>query len=239
MGSTIAKAMRAVQRFGRAVPLLRQSGRAATVRCLATPGPVLESEADKCFYAIGINCGRQMGELKCLSHEELDRVLLGMKDVITSQEFKVDLETIMPKAAAMFQAKQVESADKAIAAGLAALVEAANEKGAIKTESGLVILETKAGEGKSPHWKDKVKVHYEGRLPDGTVFDSSMARGEPIEFGLGGVIRGWTEGLQLMKPGGKATLTIPSDLAYGDGGQMPTIPGKATLIFDVELIAIV
>merc|ERR1711865_9845 len=217
---TIAKAMRAVQRFGRAVPLLRQSGRAATVRCLATPGPVLESEADKCFYAIGINCGRQMGELKCLSHEELDRVLLGMKDVITSQEFKVDLETIMPKAAAMFQAKQVESADKAI-------------------ESGLVILETKAGEGKSPHWKDKVKVHYEGRLPDGTVFDSSMARGEPIEFGLGGVIRGWTEGLQLMKPGGKATLTIPSDLAYGDGGQMPTIPGKATLIFDVELIAIV
>ena len=107
-----------------------------------------------------------------------------------------------------------------------------------RVEQGLVFLETQTGEGDAPHWKDKVKVHYEGRLVDGTVFDSSIQRGEPIEFALGGVIRGWTEGLQLMKPGSKAKLTIPADLAYGDGGQGP-IPGKAVLVFDVELIAIV
>ena len=106
------------------------------------------------------------------------------------------------------------------------------------TKTGLVYLETTAGEGDEPTAADKVKVHYEGRLIDGTVFDSSYQRGQPLEFPLNGVIKGWTEGLQLMKPGGKATLTIPYGLAYGDGGQGP-IPPKATLIFDVELLAVV
>jgi len=235
MGSQKAQIMQSVLRR---VPLRvgQQLRKSTAVRCLATPS--LDSEAEKCLYTIGINCGRQMGELKCLSDDELDRVLLGMKDVITGTDFKVELESYMPKAAKMFESKQQEAADKAIAAGLSALVEAANEKGAVKTDSGLVFLETQTGEGDAPHWKDKVKVHYEGRLVDGTVFDSSIQRGEPIEFALGGVIRGWTEGLQLMKPGSKAKLTIPADMAYGDGGQGP-IPGKAVLVFDVELIAIV
>jgi FKBP-type peptidyl-prolyl cis-trans isomerase len=94
------------------------------------------------------------------------------------------------------------------------------------------------GSGKSPTASDNVEVHYEGTLIDGTVFDSSYARGETITFPLSGVIRGWTEGLQLMKEGGKAKLTIPSDIAYGDRGSPPKIPPKATLIFTVELIAI-
>ena len=81
-------------------------------------------------------------------------------------------------------------------------------------------------------------MHYEGRLPDGTVFDSSISRGEPIEFPLSGVIAGWTEGLQLMKEGGKATLTIPSTIGYGERGSPPAIPPGATLVFDVELIEI-
>ena len=98
-------------------------------------------------------------------------------------------------------------------------------------------LETQAGEGESPTAADKVRVHYEGRLINGNVFDSSIARGQPLEFPLNGVIKGWTEGLQLMKPGGKAKLTIPYNLAYGDAGSGP-IPPKATLIFDVELIAV-
>ena len=126
----------------------------------------------------------------------------------------------------------------AAAAGLKALDDAAKEDGATQTASGLVILSLEDGDGASPTAADTVEVHYEGKLVDGTVFDSSYARGETISFPLSGVIKGWTEGLQLMKTGGKAKLTIPSDIAYGDSGSPPTIPPKSTLIFTVELIAI-
>eukprot|EP01045_Picozoa_sp_COSAG04_P015207 COSAG04_NODE_1187_length_7847_cov_3.494579_2_plen_484_part_00 len=118
------------------------------------------------------------------------------------------------------------------------LSAAAAEEGAVQTESGLVINESVVGEGAAPTSLDSVEVHYEGKLIDGTVFDSSIARGESITFPLGAVIAGWTEGLQLMKEGGKATLTIPMDLAYGTDGSPPTIPGGATLVFEVELISV-
>jgi len=103
----------------------------------------------------------------------------------------------------------------------------------------MVIRTTKPGTGPSPAPTDQVKVHYEGRLPDGTVFDSSRSRGEPTVFPLAGVIRCWTEGVGRMRVGERAMLTCPSDLAYGDRGQPPSIPGGATLIFDVELLEIV
>ena len=98
--------------------------------------------------------------------------------------------------------------------------------------------DTGRGSGESPKASDTVEVHYEGTLIDGTIFDSSYARGESISFPLSAVIAGWTEGLQLMKVGGKAKLTIPSDIAYGDRGSPPKIPPKSTLVFQVELIAI-
>lgn len=107
-----------------------------------------------------------------------------------------------------------------------------------KTESGLYYVHTVEGTGKQPTAANQVEVHYEGRFMDGKVFDSSIARGESITFGLGQVIRGWTEGLQLMKEGGKSTLVIPYQLAYGAGGRPPQIPPKATLIFDIELIEV-
>ena len=102
---------------------------------------------------------------------------------------------------------------------------------ATKTDSGLVYLPMKEGDGKSPTLDNTVEVHYHGTLPDGTVFDSSVDRGQTISFSLGAVIRGWQEGLQLMKEGGKATIVCPSDIAYGDQGSGDVIPPRATLKF--------
>ncbi len=99
--------------------------------------------------------------------------------------------------------------------------------------------EIKAGTGEAPKASDKVKVHYKGTLTDGTVFDSSVERNQPATFPLTGVIKCWTEGVQLMKVGGKSKLICPSDLAYGDAGRPPTIKGGATLVFEVELLEIV
>ena len=119
------------------------------------------------------------------------------------------------------------------------LAEAAAAPGAVQTASGLVYQLLEDGVGAMPNEIDMVRVHYTGRLAStGQVFDSSVARGEPVEFSLLGVIKGWTEGLQLMRIGGKAKLTVPSHLGYGAQGTGP-IPGGATLVFDVELIAIV
>jgi len=111
--------------------------------------------------------------------------------------------------------------------------------GAMQTTSGMVIKQTKPGTGASPKAEDQVKVHYEGRLIDGNVFDSSIARGEPATFPLNQVIACWTEGVQTMKVGGKAQLVCPANLAYGDRGQPPNILPGATLVFDVELLDIV
>ena len=110
---------------------------------------------------------------------------------------------------------------------------------AIKTPSGMVYHDTGlATDGHKPDLTSKVTVHYHGTLTDGTVFDSSKDRGEPITFPLNGVIKGWQEGVGMMSKGGKATLVIPSDLAYGDGGSPPVIPPGATLVFDVELLEV-
>lgn len=110
----------------------------------------------------------------------------------------------------------------------------------MKTASGLEYVETLAGTGAQAKAGDTVRVHYTGKFPDGKVFDSSVSRGEPLEFplGKGRVIRGWDEGIALMKVGGKATLTIPPQLAYGESGAGGVIPPNATLIFDVELVGI-
>jgi FKBP-type peptidyl-prolyl cis-trans isomerase FkpA len=115
---------------------------------------------------------------------------------------------------------------------------AAKEPGAVVTPSGLVYRSLKDGTGTSPAASDKVKVHYRGTMPDGKEFDSSYKRGEPIEFPLSGVIKCWTEGVQRMKVGGKAKLTCPPAIAYGESGAGGVIPPNATLLFEVELLGI-
>ena len=120
----------------------------------------------------------------------------------------------------------------------AVLETAAKEPGALVTKTGLVYRSLKDGSGTSPTAADTVKVHYKGTFPDGKEFDSSYARGTPIEFPLGRVIPCWTEGVQRMKVGGKAKLTCPSQIAYGERGAGGVIPPNATLLFEVELLAI-
>ena len=126
----------------------------------------------------------------------------------------------------------------ALAQADAALTAASKEAGAKVTASGLVYRSMKDGIGDSPKATDKVKVHYKGTFPDGKEFDSSYKRNEPTEFPLNGVIPCWTEGVQLMKTGGKAKLTCPSAIAYGARGAGGVIPPNATLVFEIELLAI-
>jgi len=190
------------------------------------------------LYAFGTNIGAQLTDMKVFSPAELDTIFDGAKDVLTGSPLKADTRVHLANGIALLNQRTEIAAARTAEVGEAALVAAAAESGATRTSSGLVFSEVEAGDGPSPTAEDKVRVHYEGRLLDGTVFDSSYKRGEPLEFPLSGVIKGWTEGLQLMKAGGKAKLTIPSELAYGDSGTGP-IPAKATLIFDVELLAIV
>jgi FKBP-type peptidyl-prolyl cis-trans isomerase FkpA len=125
------------------------------------------------------------------------------------------------------------------AAGQAYLDQVAAQPGATKTKTGLVYVAIAAGSGPSPTPADRVKVHYTGRLTDGTVFDSSIKRGQPATFGLNEIIACWTEALQLMKPGGKARIVSPSNLAYGDRGAPPQIPPGATLDFEIELLEVI
>jgi FKBP-type peptidyl-prolyl cis-trans isomerase FkpA len=136
------------------------------------------------------------------------------------------------------QAQAPAAQPAATVSAQAYLDKAAAEPGATKTASGLVYRELRAGTGASPKASDTVKVNYRGTLVDGTEFDSSYKRNEPISFPLSGVIPCWTEGVQKMKVGGKSQLVCPASIAYGERGSPPVIPGGATLIFEVELLGI-
>jgi len=174
-----------------------------------------------------------------LNEKELGLLEAGLADGVLKHEKKVDLKDYSPKFQELASTRAKAAADVNKKAAQPFLDKAAAEKGAKKTASGLVYTEVKAGSGDVPKATDTVKVHYTGTLSDGTVFDSSVQRGEPASFPLSGVIKCWTEGLQLMKVGGKAKLVCPSDIAYGDQGRPPQIGPGAPLVFEVELLEIV
>ncbi|OQW33635.1 MAG: peptidylprolyl isomerase [Nitrospira sp. SG-bin1] len=202
----------------------------------ASTDPVNDDQ--KTLYALGLAISQSLGTFS-LSEAELDMVKNGLTDGVLKRTQKVDLQTFGPKIQQLQQARLAVAAESEKKAGAAFTAKAASEKGATKTESGIVITSLKSGNGATPKATDTVKVHYHGTLTDGTVFDSSIKRGEPATFPLNKVIKCWTEGVQQIKVGGKSRLVCPSNLAYGDTGSPPVIKPGSTLIFEVELLEIV
>jgi FKBP-type peptidyl-prolyl cis-trans isomerase len=206
-----------------------------------TPGPVpssptrLETDEQKTFYALGLLLGDDV-KVFALKPEELAIVKSGMTDAVTGAKPQVDLDTFGPKVNDLAKKRASAGAEDAKRKGQEFADKVALEKDAMKTASGIVIRTITTGTGASPTAADVVKVHYEGKLIDGTVFDSSIKRNEPAEFPLGGVVPCWTEALQLMKKGGRSQVVCPAALAYGDRGSPPVIPPGSTLSFEVELL---
>jgi FKBP-type peptidyl-prolyl cis-trans isomerase FkpA len=199
------------------------------------PGPT--SEQDKTLYALGLAVGTNLAGFD-LTAEELEMVTLGIEDAVSGRDHRVDFQAYSQKVRELGQARAQAKAKAEKGRSQAFEEQAAAEEGATKTDSGLIIKTLEPGDGPNPSPDATVVVHYKGTLVDGTPFDSSIDRGQPAEFPLKGVIGCWTEGLQRMKVGEKARLVCPSDIAYGDQGRPPTIPGGATLVFEVQLLEI-
>ena len=200
---------------------------------------------DKVSYALGLGIGQQLSQMGA-SELNIDDFAQAIKDVIAGAELKVQhreaqqiVQDYFAQQEKKINAQRAEQGKAQKEAGEKYLAENAKKEGVITTKSGLQYKVLSEGKGKQPTAKDTVMCHYEGFLIDGTVFDSSVQRGEPATFPLQQVIAGWTEGLQLMKEGAKYRFFIPYRLGYGEGGAGASIPPYATLIFDVELIQVV
>lgn len=203
-----------------------------------------ENEKDKASYLIGRNIGEQMSadELNLnieLLKTGLEEAVAGKDSQISDEDAQQIMSAFQQEIAEKQNAARAKALEEAKAKSAAFLEENSKKEGVTVTDSGLQYEVMTAAEGDKPTAADEVKVHYHGTLTNGDVFDSSVERGEPITFPLGGVIPGWTEGLQLMSVGAKYRFTIPSDLAYGDRGSPGGIGPGETLIFEVELLEIV
>jgi FKBP-type peptidyl-prolyl cis-trans isomerase len=211
----------------------------------------LKTKEDKLGYSIGLNLSGGLQDLTDEVKMNKKMIIKGFEDgllknepLITPKEFKevmTELQAEMKAKQAKLQEKRMkmqgELGKKNLAEGKAFLAKNGKKKGVKTTKSGLQYKVIKAGKGASPKATDTVETHYRGTLIDGTEFDSSYKRGEPVSFPLNRVIPGWTEALQLMKVGGKSQIYVPSDLGYGPQGP-PKIGPNATLIFDIELLSI-
>lgn len=192
---------------------------------------------DKVSYAIGLSFGQNMKSsgVKTMNYDDL---VAGMKAIMNNEKPVIGFEEAQQVLNTFFSELEAKAAGAAKADGEAFLAENAKREGVKTTASGLQYEVITEGNGPKPKATDTVEVHYEGTLIDGTVFDSSYKRGEKISFGLNQVIKGWTEGLQLMSVGSKYKLYIPYQLGYGERGAGASIPPYAALIFTVELFAI-
>jgi len=201
----------------------------------------LKSAIDSASYAIGVSTGAGYKEnLKTLPDSaNVDALIAGFTEALKGQKTSMTPEAAQAFLQTYFMEASAKQATKAKEEGDKFLAENKTKEGVITTESGLQYKVITEGKGVKPTATDKVKVHYKGTLLDGKVFDSSIERGEPAEFGVGQVIKGWTEGLQLMPVGSKYTFWIPSELAYGERGAGQDIKPNSVLVFEVELLEIV
>ncbi len=209
----------------------------------AAQADALDTEDKKLSYSLGLILGDKLKQ--DIETLDIDAFRQGVEAIYKDEEPLLDQEQVGQVMQA-FQMKKMEEQRQEFAQlaqdnldrGAAFQADNGNNEAVTTTESGLQYEELVAGEGANPVAADTVKVHYKGELIDGTEFDSSYSRGEPVSFPLNGVIPGWTEGLQLMKQGGKARLVIPAELAYGPGGMGNAIGPNETLVFEVELLEI-
>ena len=203
--------------------------------------PELSDPIQQASYGIGLNMGESLMN-DGLDDIDPEALALGMKDALAGEVSRVSDEELT----AAFEVLQTRAQERAASLGEEAaqanvdfLAENAQQEGVVTTDSGLQYQVLEEGEGEvSPGPDDVVTVHYEGRLLDGTVFDSSISRGEPVDLPVSGVIPGWVEILQLMQVGDKLKVTIPSELAYGEASPSPVIPPNSILIFEMELLEI-
>jgi FKBP-type peptidyl-prolyl cis-trans isomerase FkpA len=199
-------------------------------------GPIFETETDRTLYALGVVLGGNIEEFS-LTASEVEFVAAGIRDAALGDSFAVEMDVYGPQIQELANERMSAGADSERSASAAFADAVAAEPGAQRMDSGLIYVSMTEGDGDMPAATDTVLVHYHGTLRDGSVFDSSVDRGEPITFPLNGVIPCWTEGVQMMRVGGKAKLVCPAEIAYGDTGTGP-IPGGATLLFEVELLGI-
>ncbi|TCP97214.1 FKBP-type peptidyl-prolyl cis-trans isomerase FkpA [Cricetibacter osteomyelitidis] len=201
---------------------------------------------DDSSYAVGVSMGKylesMLSDQKNLIKLDKELLLKGVKDAVngkvtlTNEQLQQQNQALFSKIEEIKIAKAQELAQQAKTKGDAFRADYAKKDGVKQTQSGILYKIEKAGEGGAPKPEDTVKVHYTGKLVDGTVFDSSAERGQPAEFTLSQLIPGWTEGIALIKKGGKIELVLPPELAYGKQGAGDAIPGNSTLIFDIELL---
>ena len=195
------------------------------------------SEDEKALYYMGVAMEQGLRSFT-LSDEELDLVIRGLREAHEGKQLELERATYRAKIQELGRQRVKEAAAAEKLKAHAFLAEAAQRKGAIRTESGLIYIEIIPGSGNSPQPTDTVKVDYQGTLRDGSVFDSSALRGGPFEFQLDRVIPCWSEGVGRMKVGGKSLIICPPEIAYGERGSPPRIPGNAALSFEIELIEI-
>ncbi len=195
------------------------------------------TEDDKIFYSIGLMAGRGFADFK-FTDAEFEWVARGVADAAMGREAMANPQDHMAAIQTVHAARVARANVEEVTASAEFLEREAAAEGAVQSESGMIIRVLVAGDGEQPEATDEVKVHYHGTLRDGSVFDSSVDRGEPAQFPLDRVIPCWTEAVTQMKVGGKSRIVCPASIAYGSRG-MGSIPGDAALVFEVELLEII